>query len=241
VTVNTGSGDGTIRLNVVDNDTIMDGSSFPLGGTGTGNGSFITGQVYTINKTLTFISSAAQDGWLLETSELSSLGGTLNSTAGTIRLGDDATRKQFLSILSFSTSSIPDTAVITGVTLKVHQHSVTGGGNPLTIFQGFMADIKTGIFGSAATLQTSDFQAATSKTLGPTSPTPANGGWFSLNLTAGKTFINPLATSGGLTQIRLRFKLDDNNNGVANFLSLHSSNSPTVGSRPQLVITYYVP
>jgi hypothetical protein len=50
VTVNTGSGNGAIRLNVIDNDTIMDLASNKLGGTGLGNGNFMTGQAYTVNK-----------------------------------------------------------------------------------------------------------------------------------------------------------------------------------------------
>ncbi|MCC6796743.1 MAG: hypothetical protein IT366_16615 [Candidatus Hydrogenedentes bacterium] len=50
VTVNTGTGNGTIRLNVVDNDSIVDVLSSPLGGTGTGNGSFNTGETYTVDK-----------------------------------------------------------------------------------------------------------------------------------------------------------------------------------------------
>jgi len=44
----------------------------------------------------------------------------------------------------------------------------------------------------------------------------------------------------GLTQIRARFKLDDNNNAVANNLSLFNSNAP-LASRPQLIVEYYVP
>ncbi|MBK7455508.1 MAG: hypothetical protein IPJ46_17815 [Anaerolineales bacterium] len=50
VTVNTGTGNGTIRLNVVDNNSIVDGASNPLGGAGVGDGNFITGEVYTITK-----------------------------------------------------------------------------------------------------------------------------------------------------------------------------------------------
>ncbi|MCC6490971.1 MAG: hypothetical protein IT364_26020, partial [Candidatus Hydrogenedentes bacterium] len=52
VTVATGSGDGTIRLDVIDNDSITatdDGT--PLGGTGAGNGNFTSGEVYTVDKT----------------------------------------------------------------------------------------------------------------------------------------------------------------------------------------------
>jgi peptidyl-Lys metalloendopeptidase len=50
VTVNTGSGNGTIRLDVVDNDSIRDAANHPLGGVGAGNGNYTNGQVYTINK-----------------------------------------------------------------------------------------------------------------------------------------------------------------------------------------------
>ncbi len=51
VTVSTGTGNGTLRLNVVDNDTILDVMGYKLGGTGIGNGSYIAGQTYTIDKT----------------------------------------------------------------------------------------------------------------------------------------------------------------------------------------------
>ncbi|PYS35632.1 MAG: hypothetical protein DMF75_03040, partial [Acidobacteria bacterium] len=52
VTVDTGTGDGTVRLNVVDDDSIMstDALVLPLGGTGVGNGNFSTGEVYTVSK-----------------------------------------------------------------------------------------------------------------------------------------------------------------------------------------------
>src|SRR5438105_1721716 len=52
VTVDTGTGDGTLRLNVVDDDSIMstDALILPLGGTGAGNGNFSAGEVYTVSK-----------------------------------------------------------------------------------------------------------------------------------------------------------------------------------------------
>jgi predicted outer membrane repeat protein len=46
VTVNTGSGTGTLRLDVTDNDSIVDMAGNPLGGTGTGNGNFTGGETY---------------------------------------------------------------------------------------------------------------------------------------------------------------------------------------------------
>ena len=48
VVVNTGSGNGTIRLDVVDNNSIVDAASNPLGGAGIGDGDFISGEIYTI-------------------------------------------------------------------------------------------------------------------------------------------------------------------------------------------------
>ena len=54
VTVNTGSGSGTIKLNVMDNDSILSGSAIPLGGVGAGNGNYTSGETYTITKTWIF-------------------------------------------------------------------------------------------------------------------------------------------------------------------------------------------
>ncbi len=50
VTVSTGSGNGTIRLNVADDDSIVDDLNNPLGGTGSGNGDFNLGEEYSIVK-----------------------------------------------------------------------------------------------------------------------------------------------------------------------------------------------
>ena len=47
VTADTGTGYGTLGLNLVDDDSIKDGGLVPLGGTGNGNGNF-TGQLYDI-------------------------------------------------------------------------------------------------------------------------------------------------------------------------------------------------
>jgi hypothetical protein len=88
-------------------------------------------------------------------------------------------------------------------------------------------------------LQASDWQAAAQKTLGPFTPV-VNNDWYVMNLTPAKVYINLLVTGGGLTQIRLRFKIDDNNNAAANYLSLFSGEAATA-SRPQLIIEYYIP
>jgi len=51
VTVATGKGTGTIRLDLMDNDSIVDGANNPLGGPGVGNGDFTNGEFYTIGRT----------------------------------------------------------------------------------------------------------------------------------------------------------------------------------------------
>ena len=80
-----------------------------------------------------------------------------------------------------------------------------------------------------------DFKTLGDTTLGPFKPSLA-GGWYSLDLTTA----NPQINTTGNTQIRLRFKLDDNNNLVANYLKLYSGNADSA-NRPQLIIDYYVP
>lgn len=51
VHVVSGTGTGTLKLNVVDNDTILSLGGAKLGGVGLGNGSFSNGQVYTVVQT----------------------------------------------------------------------------------------------------------------------------------------------------------------------------------------------
>ncbi len=176
---------------------------------------------------------------ILESTENSNVGGTLHATATVFHLGDAPAKKQHRSILSFNTGSLPDNAVITALILRVKQNVILGDGNLVSIFGGFKLDIKTGFFGTLPGLQISDFQAFASKTLGPASPS-LTGGFCNFNIINGKSAINKFSSNGGFTQIRLRFKLDDNNNALANTLSLYSRNAPAA-SRPQLIIVYTLP
>ena len=50
VAVNTGFGNGTIRLDVVDDNSIVDAADNPLGGVNLGDGNYTSGEIYTINK-----------------------------------------------------------------------------------------------------------------------------------------------------------------------------------------------
>ncbi len=53
ITVNTGYGSGTLRLDVSDNDSILDVDHNPLGGAGVGNGNFTGGDMYVVNRAAT--------------------------------------------------------------------------------------------------------------------------------------------------------------------------------------------
>lgn len=48
VGVGVGSGSGTVRLDLIDDDSIVNGNAVPLGGAGAGNGNFTTGEVYKV-------------------------------------------------------------------------------------------------------------------------------------------------------------------------------------------------
>ncbi len=192
-----------------------------------------------IKATLTVYSIGAQDGWTLESTEKSNVGATLNAGALTFNLGDDAAKKQYRGILSFNTGVLPDNATIISMILKVKKASIVGGGNPVSLFGGFVVDIKNGVLGTPI-LQTSDFQTLANATYGPFNLAPVSN-VYSINLTAGKANINKFVANNGLTQIRLRFNLDDNNNAVANDLILFSGNATNQADRPQLVIVYSVP
>ncbi|MGB7875050.1 MAG: hypothetical protein WBL25_11755, partial [Anaerolineales bacterium] len=58
VIVATGNGDGGLRLDVQDNDSIINASGTPLGGPGMGNGNFTSGEAYTVDKNVPYVSSS---------------------------------------------------------------------------------------------------------------------------------------------------------------------------------------
>ncbi|MBI3170357.1 MAG: DNRLRE domain-containing protein [Chloroflexi bacterium] len=237
VTVSRGSGSGTIRLDLTDNDSILNAALEPLGGVGVDNGDFTQGESYTIPvvQTLSLGSAGTTDGWVLESSETSGVGGTLNYNSNTFNLGDDKSNKQYVTILSFDTSTLPDTANILSVTLKIKQNGITGT-NPFTTHGNLMADIKSSFFGSNVNLAVDDFQApAGVASAGSFGNTPTDN-WYSAALNNGFVEVNLNST----TQFRIYFELDDDNDKIADYMKFYSGNASTA-NRPQLIIQYYVP
>lgn len=187
--------------------------------------------------TVSFRSVATHDGWVLESSETSGQGGTIASTSTTLRVGDNNQDKQFRSILSFGTGSLPDNAVIISARIKVCSAGVVST-NPFTTHGGLLVDIRKPYFGSAVALQAADFQAQSSANIVGTFGSTPSGGCYTvaLNLT-GRQKVNLLGT----TQFRLRFRTDDNDDSGADYIKFYSGNFATVSLRPLLVIKYYVP
>jgi hypothetical protein len=185
--------------------------------------------------TTTFKSHAANDGWILESSETSNTGGTMNSTATTFTLGDDATDKQYRAILHFDTSALPNNAVITSLVLKIKQQGNVVGTSPFS-YGSLYVDMRNPAFGNAI-LELVDFNFAAKKVKSAIfNPNPVSG-WYSARFnTGGNLYVNRT----GITQLRLYFSLDDNNNNIADFIRFYSGNA-AAGDRPKLIITYSLP
>ncbi len=242
VRVNAGTGNGTIRLNVVDNDSITDAAGNPLGGVGVGNGDFTTGESYIINKSITkvqtkiFKSQPKYDGWILESGENTNLGGTLDKEATTFSVGDDSMNKQYKGILSFNTSSLPNNAVILYVQLKIKRQGIVGS-DPFDTHGNLLSEIRNGTFSDNAILQTDDFVAPVSSGSALDTFTELTPNWYATELHDANL---ALVNKAGITQFRLFFSKDDNNNLNTDTVEFYSGNSLSA-DMPQLVVTYYIP
>ncbi len=143
---------------------------------------------------------------------------------------------------NFPTSSLPDNAVITQVLLTMQVGNDVGT-NPFTTHRNVWVDIRKGAFGSfgpfaIGALQTSDFQAPASLyTAGVMLNNPV-GGWYWAALDA-KAY--PFINLTGITQLRLGFQTDDDDDMKDDYLSFFSGNYNVVSARPQLTIKYYIP
>ncbi|HEY3310836.1 MAG TPA: PA14 domain-containing protein [Anaerolineales bacterium] len=88
VVVNSSRGNGSVKLNLVDDDSIIDTAGNPLGGLGTGNGGTIIGPMPKPFREKQYFSSALLNSWVLQNAEFSALIGRIN-TAGMLALGDN--------------------------------------------------------------------------------------------------------------------------------------------------------
>jgi CSLREA domain-containing protein len=183
----------------------------------------------------TFQSEGLQDGWILESSETSGKGKKLNSGNPTLNIGDDAANRQYRAILSFDTSSLPKGAEITSVTLQF-KYAGKKGTLPFSTHGKLLVDVINGSFSNDPALQKGDFQFKGSKNnLFALTKKTVDGWYIKAFAPTQFQYIN----TAGVTQFRLRFKLDDNNDFGADFLKIYSGDADEA-NRPQLIIEYYV-
>jgi len=187
---------------------------------------------------IAFKSNPTLDGWVLESAQGSDVGGSIDNTNRLMRIGDDEQNRQYQSVISFNTSSLPDTAVIVSANVKLRMGTLVGQ-NPYNWTTGLVFDIRKGPFNANAALEAGDFQAT---------PTSYSEGWFNkfsilnwLNSTVFSVDGNGDFSDinlRGVTQMRVRFAKATNNNNAADYRTFFSGNSVY---KPVLWITYYVP
>ena len=162
VTASTPGSDGNLSLNLIDDDSIVDGASNKLGGTGAGNGSF-SGETYQIDKTNPLISTSAK-----------TQPGGADYTAG------DWTNKDVeVSFSCTDTSTGVDTNTVAGDTLT------TSGADQSVTNTGTCTD-KAGntATANAATFSNIDIdKVAPEVTLGAASGTAGSNGWYTSAVT----------------------------------------------------------
>ena len=115
VTVNVDSGYGTIRLDVIDNDSIKDAMDNLLGGTDMGNGSYNSGEVYTINKNPTFADVPITHPYYADIEILYANGLTGGCTTSPLKFCPDQTMNRgqaavFILRGNFGNTFVPDPA-----------------------------------------------------------------------------------------------------------------------------------
>lgn len=181
-----------------------------------------------------------QDGHIFESGENTNVGGTADSDdlgwTG-IMVGDTLGDTQIKGFASFDTAGLPNTSTVTKARLRFKRGGVSGGGP--TGLGTLNVDIRSGSFSGNSALEPADFQAGATSTVVCTLPVPtADEEWTGCNLNAaGRAAISKT----GLTQFKLYFTTDDNNNSASNFIGFYPGNPFAVDKQPVLEVTYTVP
>ncbi len=222
------------------------GSTFPIGVTivnctATDNSGNVATNSFTITVggtayTLRIRSNGSNDGTLRESSELSGLSNWAEPTNHLIAVGDDYLRRQYVGILDFDTSALPDNAVVTGARLQVKVMVLSN--NVYTSLGNLLADVTRPHFGTLPSLETMDFRFRALAVAGAFTKATDYNQWIALRMKSTSLFaINRI----GQTQFRVRFALDDNNDSIKQQIGFLSGDYFVLSERPLLVITYYLP
>jgi uncharacterized repeat protein (TIGR02543 family) len=191
----------------------------------------------TSTQTMQFRSNAANDGMVRESSETSGIGGYVDPANQMIAVGDDNLKRQYMGVLDFDTSDLPDNAVITNVQLRVKVMFLSS--DVYSKLGNLTADITKPYFANSLTLQNADFQArARAANIGNFTRATDINQWITLRVSASSlSALNLL----GHTQFRLHFTLTNSNDAIAHRIAFLSGDNRVVADQPLLIITYFVP
>ncbi len=172
VTVHAGDSNGTVRLDLNDNDTIIAGDNDPLGSVGLGNGNFTAGESYNIDKSL--ISTVVTK--LEDTNDgMCNADCSLREAIATASPGDTITFNAALSgeiIHLVSTLTLSKNVTVDGSALTIPvtisgdtnddgtgdvrvfyvNSGITANLNRLVVSKGYSSDYGGGLFGQDATV-----------------------------------------------------------------------------------------
>src|SRR6185295_12172353 len=166
-----------------------------------------------LGHSVTFYSQSGDDGYVLESSETSSVGGSNVSTSATttaIRAGDTAADEEYRGILSFGTLSVPDAVTVAVARLRIKRGSVSGT-SPFTTHGNLVVDVQTAGLNGNTALENADWQAsATATSVCTMSVAAANGDWSECSFDASGI---AAVHRGGKTQVRIHFTTGDNDDG----------------------------
>ncbi|WP_236712656.1 PHB depolymerase family esterase [Peribacillus muralis] len=158
-----------------------------------GNQESIRTEVYTINsnQSASFSSIASEDGFVG-----SLLADSLSTTVHKIGDKGMSNTDTYRTILSFDLSSIPDTAMITSVKLRVYRKSLSG------TVGGMNVDIKKGVFGTSSSLEQGDYNATASAAAIASLSIPSGDNIYAEVDLPSSAFVH--INKNGKTQIRLK-------------------------------------
>ncbi|MCM2978428.1 PHB depolymerase family esterase [Priestia aryabhattai] len=190
-----------------------------------GNQEGVKTEVYQISgtseKSSVFSSLAAEDGFI---GNLSADG----MSSSIHKIGDKGmyNTDTYRTILSFDTSSLPDDASITDVSLKIYRKSSTGN------ISSLKGDIKSGVFGTSSALEQIDYQASPSISADFQMSVPSlDNGYTTIQLPSS---LLGYMNRNGKTQFRL------SSSGSADFLSdvveIYGGDNPAYA--PTLTVSY---
>ncbi|MDO9268958.1 MAG: hypothetical protein Q7T96_07595 [Methylobacter sp.] len=140
VTASTGTGNGTLGLNLADDDSIVDAASNPLGGTGASNGDF-SGDIYSVARPSS--PTACTNDTSIGTKAWSTLTGPVTSdNAYATASVDDNQITNYLKCTGYGLA-IPTNAIIEGITVGVERFA-----NNTNLQDAAMRIVKGGVIGA---------------------------------------------------------------------------------------------